>query len=151
MEPVMAATTARKMFVNLAVRDLEKSKDFFSALGFSFNPKFTDDKAACMIVNGEAFVMLLTEPFFRTFTRRDICDTSQYTEGLLALSCETREEVDEMVKKAIAAGGQHAIDPAGSRLHVRLELLRPRWPPLGGLLDGSQGGAVADGGVTAAP
>jgi uncharacterized protein len=111
MEPVMADTSARRMFVNLAVRDLAKSKDFFSALGFSFNPQFTDDKAACMIVNDEAFVMLLTQPFFRTFTRRDICDTSQYTEGLLALSCETREEVDEMVKRAIAGGGQHAMDP----------------------------------------
>jgi predicted lactoylglutathione lyase len=106
----MAGTSARKIFVNLAVRDLERSKDFFSALGFSFNPQFTDDKAACMIVNDEAFVMLLTHPFFQTFTRRDICDTSQYTEGLLALSCESREEVDEMVKKALAAGGQPAMD-----------------------------------------
>lgn len=107
----MTDTNARKMFVNLAVRDLEKAKDFFSALGFRFNPKFTDDKAACMIVNDAAFVMLLTRPFFKTFTRRDICDTGQYTEGLLALSCETREEVDGMVKRALAAGGRHAMDP----------------------------------------
>jgi uncharacterized protein len=111
MEPVMVDTSARKMFVNLPVRDLEKSKDFFSALGFGFNPQFTDDKAACMIVNDKALVMLLTQPFFKTFTKRDICDTSQYTEGLLALSCETREEVDEMVKRAVAAGGQHAMNP----------------------------------------
>jgi hypothetical protein len=107
----MAEKTARKMFVNLAVRDLKKSKEFFSALGFSFNPKFTDDNAACMIVSDEAFVMLLTQPFFKTFTTREVCDTSQYTEGLLALSCESRAEVDALVKKALAAGGQHAMDP----------------------------------------
>jgi predicted lactoylglutathione lyase len=107
----MAQKSARKMFVNLAVRDLKKSKEFFSALGFSYNPKFTDDNAACMIVSDEAFVMLLTQPFFKTFTKRDVCDTSKYTEGLLALSCESRAEVDEMVKKALAAGGQPAMDP----------------------------------------
>ena len=106
----MADTHARKMFVNLAVHDLEKSKAFFSALGFSFNPAFTDDKAACLIVNDEAFVMLLTEPFFKTFTRREVCDTSRYTEGLLAISCGSRAEVDDVVKKALGAGGQHAMD-----------------------------------------
>jgi uncharacterized protein len=106
----MADTRVRKMFVNLSVRDLEKSKTFFGALGFSFNPKFTDDKAACMIVNDEAFVMLLTEPFFKTFTRREVCDTSRYTEGLLSISCGSRTEVDEVVKNALAAGGQHAMD-----------------------------------------
>ena len=107
----MTAISTRKMFVNLAVRDLPKSKAFFSALGFSFNPKFTDDNAACMIVSDEAFVMLLTEPFFKSFTRREVCDTSKYTEGLLALSCESRAEVDELVKKAVAAGGEHAMQP----------------------------------------
>jgi uncharacterized protein len=107
----MAQKSARKMFINLAVRDLKKAKEFFLALGFSYNPKFTDDNAACMIVSDDAFVMLLTQPFFKTFTRRDVCDTSKYTEGLLALSCESRAEVDEMVKKALAAGGQHAMDP----------------------------------------
>jgi predicted lactoylglutathione lyase len=107
----MVDAKARKMFVNLAVGDLEKSKKFFSTLGFSFNPKFTDDNAACMVVSDEAFVMLLTRPFFKTFTRREVCDTSRYTEGLLALSCDTRAEVDELVKKAFAAGGQRAMDP----------------------------------------
>jgi predicted lactoylglutathione lyase len=107
----MADAKARKMFVNLAVGDLEKSKKFFSTLGFLFNPKFTDDNAACMVVSEEAFVMLLTWPFFKTFTRREVCDTSRYTEGLLALSCDTRAEVDELVKKAFAAGGQRAMDP----------------------------------------
>jgi len=102
---------ARKIFVNLAVRDLKKSMEFFAKLGFEFNKKFTDDKAACMIVNDEAFVMLLTEPFFRTFTRREPCDTSRHTEGLFALSRGSRAEVDEMVKKAFAAGGRQAMDP----------------------------------------
>lgn len=105
------AEQARKIFVNLAVRDLKTSMDFFSQLGFRFNPKFTDDKAACMVVSDEAFVMLLTEPFFKTFTRRELCDRGRQTEGLFALSCESRAEVDELVKKAMAASGQHAMDP----------------------------------------
>jgi len=107
----MAATRSRKLFVNLAVRDLKKSMDFFRKLGFEFNPKFTDDKAACMIVSEEAFFMLLGEPFFKTFTKRELCDTSRHTEGLFALSCGSRAEVDEMVKKAVAAGGRHAMEP----------------------------------------
>ena len=107
----MAANRSRKLFVNLAVRDLKKSMELFSKLGFEFNPKFTDDKAACMIISEEAYVMLLAEPFFKTFTKREICDTNTHTEGLFALSCESRAEVDAMVKKAVAAGGKHAMDP----------------------------------------
>jgi predicted lactoylglutathione lyase len=99
------------LFVNLAVKDLNKSMAFFSKLGFEFNPQFTDDKAACMVVNEQAMVMLLKEPFFQTFTKREICDTSRQTEGLFALSCSSRAEVDQMVKKAIDAGGSHAMDP----------------------------------------
>jgi uncharacterized protein len=102
---------SRKMFVNLAVRDLNRTKEFFTALGFSFNPKFTDNNAACMIVNEEGYVMLLMEPFFKGFTKREICDTKTHTEALIALSCSSREEVDEMVRKAVAAGGSHAMDP----------------------------------------
>ncbi len=107
----MAETRSRKIFLNVAVRDLKKSMAFFSALGFEFNPRFTDEKAACMIVSDEAFVMLLTEPFFKTFTKREVCDTTKYTEGLFALSCGSRAEVDEIVKKAVAAGGKHAMEP----------------------------------------
>jgi predicted lactoylglutathione lyase len=107
----MAAKTSRKIFVNVAVHDLEKSMDFFSTLGFAFNPQFTDEKAACMIISDDAFVMLLTEPFFRTFTKREPCDTTRQTEGLFAISCESRAEVDEIVKNAVAAGGKHAMDP----------------------------------------
>jgi predicted lactoylglutathione lyase len=101
---------SREIFVNLPVRDLPKSKEFFSALGFTFNPQFTDDKAACMIVSDKAFVMLLTEPFFRGFTDNTPCDTSTHTEALFALSCASREEVDQMVRKAIDAGGRPAKD-----------------------------------------
>ena len=105
----MAAS--RLLFVNLAVKDLEKSKAFFTSLGFEFNPQFTDEKAACMVVSDQAFVMLLAEPFFQTFTKNGICDTTSRTEGLFALSCSSRAEVDELVKKAVAAGGSHAMDP----------------------------------------
>ncbi len=101
----------RKIFVNLAVRDLKKSMEFFSRLGFEFNQRFTDEKAACMVVSEEAYVMLLTRPFFETFTKRAVCDTDRYTEGLFALSCESRAEVDELVRKAIAGGGRKAMDP----------------------------------------
>ena len=107
----MTEKPSRKIFVNLPVRDLNKSMAFFSTLGFEFNPKFTDENAACMIISQEAFAMLLTEPFFKTFTRREPCDTTRYTEGLFALSCDSRAEVDEIVKKAIAAGATHAMDP----------------------------------------
>ena len=107
----MTDKRSRKIFVNLAVRDVKQSMDFFAKLGFKFNPKFTDDNAACMIVSDEAFVMLLGEPFFKTFTKRELCDTSRQTEGLFAISCESRAEVDDLVKKAVAAGAKHAMDP----------------------------------------
>ena len=106
----MTSRPARKLFVNLAVRDLKRSMAFFSKLGFEFNSKFTDDKAACMIVSDEASVMLLTEPFFQGFTKRQICDTGTHSEGLFALSCASRAEVDELVNKAVGAGGSHAMD-----------------------------------------
>jgi len=102
---------ARMIFVNLAVSDLARSKDFFSALGFTFNAQFTDDKAACMVINDQASVMLLGEPFFRGFTKKEPCDTSRSNEALLALSCESRAEVDQLVRKAVDAGGSHAMDP----------------------------------------
>jgi len=99
------------MFVNLAVKDLGRSMGFFRGLGFQFDPKFTNDKGACMIISDQACVMLLSEPFFKTFTKKKICETASHTEGLFALSCDSRAEVDELVKKAKAAGGRHAMDP----------------------------------------
>jgi predicted lactoylglutathione lyase len=108
---IMASTNSRKLFVNLPVRDLKKSMHFFSTLGFTFNKQFTNDQGACMVISEEAYVMLLSEPFFKTFTRQALCDTSKATEGLFALSCESKAEVDQLVKKAVAAGGRQAMDP----------------------------------------
>jgi predicted lactoylglutathione lyase len=95
-----------KIFVNLPVKNLEKSKAFFAALGYTFNEKFTDANAACMVINeGSIHAMLLVEDFFKTFTDKSLTDASKSTEVLLCLSCESRAEVDEMVAKAVAAGG----------------------------------------------
>jgi uncharacterized protein len=107
----MSTPGSRKIFVNLAVRDVKKSQDFFGSLGFSFNQKFTDDNAACMIISDDAFVMLLGERFFRTFTTLEPCNTATHTEGLFAISCDSRAEVDAMVTKAVAAGGRPAMPP----------------------------------------
>ena len=95
-----------QIFVNLAVKDLDKSKEFFSALGFSFNPQFTDENAACLIIGENIFAMLLVEKFFKEFIPgRTLCDTSQSVEALTALALESRARVDEMLDKAVAAGG----------------------------------------------
>src|SRR5262245_57615859 len=109
MEHNMSKNTDRKIFVNLPVRDLKRARAFFASLGFTFTPKFTDDNGACMVISDEGYVMLLAEPFFKTFTRHEVCDTSRYTEALVALSCESRAEVDQLVRKAIDAGGRTAI------------------------------------------
>lgn len=101
----------RMLFVNLAVRDPKRSMDFFSKLGFAFNPQFTDENAACMVVSEQGFVMLLREEFFRTFTTREVCDTSRATEGMFALSCSSRAEVDTLAEKAAAGGASSAGDP----------------------------------------
>lgn len=102
---------AKKIFVNLPVKDLKKSTEFFSKLGFSFNRQFTDDTAACMIVSDDIFVMLLTRDKFKTFTPKQISDATTSTEVLVCLSSESREEVNEMVRKAIAAGGTTHKEP----------------------------------------
>ena len=106
----MSAKPSRMIFVNLAVRDLKKSMAFFSTLGFEFNPKFTDENAACMVLSEDGYVMLLTETYFKTFTKREICDTKKSSEALLCLSCESRAEVDELVKIAVESGGARAMD-----------------------------------------
>lgn len=104
-----AQKPARKLFVNLPVRDLKQSMEFFSKLGFEFNPQFTDKNAACMIINEAAYAMLLVEPYFKTFTKKEISNSQKQTEALFALSCSSKAEVDDMVKKAIAGGGKHAM------------------------------------------
>jgi len=94
-----------KIFVNLPVKDLNKSIEFFTKLGYKFNPQFTDETATCMIVSEDIYVMLLTYNKFKTFTPNQICDATKSSEVLLCLSCESRKDVDELVRKAVAAGG----------------------------------------------
>src|SRR5438270_883795 len=93
------------IFVNLAVKDLKKSMDFYSHLGYTFNPQFTNDKGACLVISETIFAMLLTEPFFQTFTTKKIVDATKNVEVLTCLSADSKKEVDEIVAKAIAAGG----------------------------------------------
>jgi predicted lactoylglutathione lyase len=95
----------QQIFVNLPVADLDRSKEFFGKLGYTFNLRFTDDSAACMVVSEAIFVMLLTHEKFLEFTPNPICDATQSTEVLVCLSCPSREAVDAMVRKAVAAGG----------------------------------------------
>jgi uncharacterized protein len=101
--------TTRKLFVNLPIRDMKRSKEFFSLLGFEFNPKFTNEQGACLVVSDHAFVMLLVESFFQTFSPKAIGDAAQQTEVINALSCASRAEVDAIYQKAIAAGGKTAM------------------------------------------
>jgi uncharacterized protein len=96
---------ATKIFVNLPVKNLNRSVEFFTKLGFSFDKQYTDETATCMVVSEDIFVMLLTEEKFQTFTPKEICDAKKYTEVLVALSLESRAKVDQMVAKALAGGG----------------------------------------------
>ena len=99
------------IFINLPVADLPRSLSFFKALGYTHNPQFTDDTAACIVISDEIHVMALTHAKFRDFTSKAICDTSKSTEVLLCLSCESRAKVDELVSKAISAGGSKYAEP----------------------------------------
>lgn len=99
------------IFVNLPVKDLPKSMEFFRSLGFGFNQQFTDATAACMVVSDTIYVMLLTHPKFQQFTPKAICDTATSTEVLLCLSCENRARVAELVGLAVAAGGTTYSEP----------------------------------------
>ena len=107
----MAAETPRKIFVNLAVNDLARSVEFFDKLGFAFDPRFTDETGTCMVVSDDAFVMLLLEDRFSDFTEKHLADSKVQAEAIIALSAATREEVDELADKALAAGGGPAGDP----------------------------------------
>lgn len=104
----------RKMFVNLPVKDLGKSVEFFTKLGFTFNPQFTDENATCMIVAEDIFVMLLVEKFFRTFIHKPTADATKTAEAIIALSANTRQEVDEMLQNALEAGGK-ATNPVNDQ------------------------------------
>lgn len=102
---------ARQIYVNLPVSDLDRSRQFFTALGFGFDPKFSNENAGCLRVGENIFVMLLVEHYFQTFINKRICDAHQSTEVLICLSCESREEVDDLVARAVAAGGKVPRDP----------------------------------------
>jgi predicted lactoylglutathione lyase len=102
---------ATKIFVNLPVKDLNKSKDFFTNIGFTINPQFTDDTAACVVISEDIYAMILTHAKFKEFTKKQIADATQTTEVLTCLTTESKDKVNEMVDKAIAAGGTEARDP----------------------------------------
>jgi hypothetical protein len=102
---------ATMIFVNLPVKDLERSMAFFAGLGYAFNAQFTDDTAACMVISDQIHAMLLTEAKFRDFTRKEIADATKTTEVLICLSAESRQGVDALVDKALALGGTEARDP----------------------------------------
>ncbi len=95
---------ATQIFVNLPVKDLDKSVEFFTKLGYTFNPQFTNEQATCMIVSDTIFVMLLVEPFFKTFSSKEIADSTKVVESIICLSAEGREAVDAILSKAIEAG-----------------------------------------------
>ncbi|HJV74519.1 MAG TPA: VOC family protein [Noviherbaspirillum sp.] len=100
-----------QIFINLPVKDLNRSVDFFTRLGFTFNPEFTNENATCMVISENIFVMLLVERFFKTFTKKEICDTTKSTEVLNCLSCDSRAEVDDIVGMARSAGGTIPREP----------------------------------------
>lgn len=103
--------TPRKLFVNIPVSDLQRSIDFFEALGFTFNAQFTDPTAAAMLVGEDAYFMLLTKEKFASFAKRPLADASRETGAMYALGVESRAAVDVMVNQAVASGGSHALDP----------------------------------------
>jgi uncharacterized protein len=101
---------ATKIFVNVSVKDLGRSKEFFSKLGYTFNPQFTNDDAACMVISEDIFAMLLTEAHFKQFTKKPIADATKSTEAIIALSHESREAAKAICEKAFAAGGKQYAD-----------------------------------------
>jgi predicted lactoylglutathione lyase len=102
---------ATKIFVNLPVQDLQKSMDFFRQLGFDFNPQFTNEAAACLVLGENIFVMLLTHPHFQNFTKKPISDAHHSTEALICIDAPSREAVDTMVRRAVEAGGSVYAEP----------------------------------------
>ncbi|MED1915159.1 VOC family protein [Bacillus thuringiensis] len=105
------ALQSKQIFVNLPVKDLNKSIDFFTAIGYEFNPQFTDQNAACLVIGENIFAMLLVEEFFQTFTKKELTDATRSTEVIVALSADSKEQVDEIVNKALAAGATPSKDP----------------------------------------
>jgi predicted lactoylglutathione lyase len=107
----MSTSTSTKIFVNLPVKQLDRSIEFFTKLGYTFNAQFTDEKATCMVISDDIYSMLLTEARFQEFTPKQLCDSTRSTEVIVCLSCPSREAVQELVRKAIAAGGTTYAEP----------------------------------------
>jgi len=103
--------TNKQIFVNLGTKDLKRANAFFTALGYSFNPQYSDEKATCMVVSESIYVMILTDQYFQTFSPKTVADASKTCEVIVCLSCDTREQVDEIVKKAVKAGGKTYNEP----------------------------------------
>ncbi|KNE27831.1 VOC family protein [Achromobacter spanius] len=101
----------KQIFVNIAINDMQKSQDFFKTLGFTFNPDFTNEQGACMVISDDIYAMLLTRDFFQGFTGKPLVDAKEATEVLICLSCESRAEVDDLVARARAAGGTVPREP----------------------------------------
>jgi predicted lactoylglutathione lyase len=95
----------QQIYVNLPVKSIERTKAFFASLGFSFNPQFSNENALCMVIGENIYAMLLAEPFFKTFTKKPIADATKSTEVLVCISCDNRGQVDDLVAKALSAGG----------------------------------------------
>ncbi len=95
----------KQIFVNLPIESMARSQAFFRALGYDFNPEFSNDQGACLVVGENLFVMLLIKAFYATFTRKTIADARSTSEVLLCFSCDSRDEVDALAHKAVAAGG----------------------------------------------
>jgi len=106
-----AKRTAKQIFINLPVEDLKKTKEFFTKMDLTFRPEFTNENAACLVLGENIYAMLLVEKFFKSFIKKEISNAKKSTEVLLAIAVESREKVDELVKKAIAAGGSESRDP----------------------------------------
>lgn len=116
----MAAAPPRMLFVSLPVRDLDASIRFFTALGFRFDPRITDETAAGMVVSDMAFVMLLREDRFRDFTEKTPIDPTTHIQAIIAVSAESRQAVDELAEAAHAAGAGPANEPMDhSFMYVR--------------------------------
>ncbi|QHW34080.1 VOC family protein [Paenibacillus rhizovicinus] len=102
---------ANKIFINLPVKDVKKTVTFFNEVGFGFNAQFSDENAACMVISEHIYVMLLSEAYFQTFTKKSVADATASTEVILAISATSRESVDEIVYKALSSGGSISNDP----------------------------------------
>ena len=120
----------KQIYVNLPIKNMKRTEAFFERLGFDFNPQFTNEQGACMVIADDIYAMLLVERFFQTFTPKPVATPPRRTEVLMCLSCDSRAEVDELVRKAVAAGGT-APTRRRTMASCTPRLRRPRRPHLG--------------------